>query len=130
MIKHGELEYVLCDTCELGMYEPKSGNPDEIVVLSFRVSEEECLKDMCFFIEYIPLKNYIGAAHSTFPDADDYYSVFVELAISDNTFEDAMKVVYQVYKNLGNHSRVNINIYPKGQHTFKLDDLKKLYEEE
>lgn len=124
MIKYGELEYVLHDTCEFGMYEPKTGTPEEMVVLSFRVREEETLKDMCFFIEYIPLTTFISASHSTFPDDDGYCSVFVELTASEKTFDEALKVAYQVYNNLAASEKLKITVYPNTTHEFDISDLR------
>lgn len=124
MIKYGDLEYVIHDTCEFGMYEPKTGSSDEMVVLSFRVREEDCLKEMCFFIEYIPLTTFISASHSTFPDDEGYYSVFVELSADEKTFDEALKVAYQVYNNLAASETLRITVYPNTTHEFKISDLR------
>ena len=34
MLHYGELEDVLDNYCELGMYDPKSGTDDEIIVMN------------------------------------------------------------------------------------------------
>lgn len=120
MIKHGDLKYVLHNTCEIGMYDPKSGTSKEVIVLSFRIKEEDALKDTCFFIEYIPCSNYISSTHSTFPDDDGYYTVFVELENNEKTFDQIIKIIKQVYKNLADHENCTIVTYPNKEHVLEI----------
>lgn len=96
MFKNKELEYVLTPTVEVGMFEPKSGTSAEMVVVSMAVREEQCLPDIKTFINYMPLKGLVDATTTDYTNEDGEYSIFIELFLDENTWDDILRLVYEM----------------------------------
>lgn len=123
MIRYGELQYISKNTVEVGMFNPKSGTDDEVLVINFFVKEEEVLKSVSSFIEYMTLKTYITTSYSSYIDDDGFYMIFVELEKNENTYKDFLTLVKQ-FSNLTLFEEWNVYVYKKQPYKITLEEIR------
>lgn len=123
MIRYGELQYISKNTVEVGMFNPKSGTDNEVLVINFFVKEEDVLKSVSSFIEYMTLKTYITTSYSTYIDDDGYYMIFVELEKNENTYKDFLTLVKQ-FSNLTLFEEWNVHVYKKQPYKITLEEIR------
>lgn len=122
MIRYGELRYISKNVVEVGMFNPKSGSDNDILVVNFFVKEESVLNSISTFIEYMTLNTYIATSHSNYIDDDGFYMIFIELEKNKNTYNDFLKLVKQM-SNLTLYTNWDINVYKKKPHNIKVDKI-------
>ena len=122
MIKNKELEYVLKPSIEIGMFEPKSGTSKEIVVVNMAVREEACLKDIRTFISYMPLKGLVDVTTSDYSNEDGEYTIFVELFLDKGTWNDIMRLVYEM-GTVSGLKEWKMRVYKKHEKTVTIDQI-------
>lgn len=123
MIRYGELRYISKNVVEIGMFNPKSGDDKDVLVVNFFVKEEEALKKICTFIEYMTLQTYITTSTSTYIDDEGYYLIYVELEKNKNTYKDCLTLIKQ-FTNLTLFEEWNIHIYKKRPYKISVEDIK------
>lgn len=125
MIRYGELQYVSRPLAEVGMYNPKSGTDKDLVVVNFFSKEEDSLRKIEIFVEYMALKTYVSVSTSSYMDEDGYYTIFVELEKNEKTFSDILSLIKQ-FSNLTLYEEWNVHIYKKQKKKIKLEDIKRV----
>lgn len=126
MFKHKELEYVLLPYLEIGMYEPKSGTSNEVVVVNFYVKEEEVLDDLKTFIDYMPLKKIVDVTTSDYSDSEGRYSVYIELFLDGNVWEEIMRIVLELGMVSGLENW-KVKLYKKESKDIKISDVTDMF---
>lgn len=124
MIRHGELVYITKPLIEIGMYNPKSGSDDDVIVVNFFVKEENVLSGIQDYIEYIPLKNFISVSTSNYVDEDGFYLVYIEIEKTESLFDDFVFIVKEL-SNLTSFDEWTIHVYKKQARKIKVSELVK-----
>jgi hypothetical protein len=96
-LNSGDLVNMVDEIFEIDSYKSKMGSDQDIVVLSFTVSEEAPAKDLVNFIE----KGYsfvLDAATSGGEQDDGMYRVFVEIERDNNIAEQIMELMDGIQK--------------------------------
>lgn len=127
MIKFGELEHVLDNYCEVGMYNPKSGTGDEVVVVNLFFTEEDAAKDLKIFLDYMPL-DIIDVTADGILDGQ-YYKIFIELENNKDLFKNVARILRDC-SGLGNIEEWIVKAYRSEERTIKVEDLEKLFEKD
>jgi len=78
-------------------FEPKSGQPDNIVVIGFYAEDQEPANDLASFIER-GSHNILDTAVSPAPDEEGRYLIFVEMNRDENMFETTKKILKDLEK--------------------------------
>lgn len=123
MIRYGDLEYVSKPLVEIGMYNPKSGTDDDIVVVNFFSKEEGSLRNIETFIEYMALNTYVGVSSSSYMDEDGFYTIFVELEKNKHTFEDILVLIKQ-FTNLTLYEEWDVHVYKQHPKKVTIEAIK------
>lgn len=123
MLHYGELEDVLDNYCELGMYDPKSGSDEEIIVLNLFYSEESAGRDLKQFIEYMPVELVDVSVRDNLHE--DYYKLFIEIEKNSKLFETVCRVLRDC-AGLGNIEEWRIKLYRKDETTISVEDMEKV----
>lgn len=127
MIKYGELEHVLDNYCEVGMYNPKSGTDDEIVVINLFFTEEEAAKDLKIFLDYLPVEIVDVTIDSVLDDR--HYKIFIEVENNRELFTNLARILRDC-AGLANIEEWIIKTYRSEERTVKVEELEKLFEED
>ncbi|ASV44088.1 hypothetical protein PBI_SCTP2_73 [Salicola phage SCTP-2] len=126
MLRYEDLEYILRPYIEIGMYYPKSGNTDDITVVNFYISERNALEDIITFINYMPLKTLIDVSHSNYINNNFEYVIFVELTNSSNTFDDILRLCYELMST-SNLEEWDLKVYGKHSKTYNKEQLENYF---
>lgn len=123
MLHFGELEDVLSNYCELGMYDPKSGTDEEILVMNLFFSEDEAGRDIKQFIEYMPF----DIVDVTVQDNmyDNQYRIFIELEKTSGLFETICQILRDC-AGLANIEEWKVKVYRKEEKTITVEGLDKM----
>ena len=123
MLHYGELEDVLDNYCEIGMYDPKSGTDDEIVVINLFFTEEDAGRDLKQFIEYMPINIVDVTVQNTM--YDEFYKIFIELEKDNELFKNVCRILRDC-AGLAEIDEWRIKVYRKEEHTISIDDIEKI----
>lgn len=126
MLHYGELVDVLSNYCEIGMYDPKSGSDDEIVVINLFYSEEEAGKDLKRFIEYMPMEIIDVTAQDHM--YDNQYKIFIELEKTKNIFENVCQLLRDC-AGLADIEEWEIKVYRKDVKKITVEEMEKVTKE-
>jgi hypothetical protein len=85
-LKEGDLKDVMLKTLSIDEFEPKTGSAKDVLVLGFRVTENEVGKDLYGFLNGAVVE-VRDIEVSPNPNEDGYYMVFVEMDRNDNVVE-------------------------------------------
>lgn len=96
MIKYGDLKYVLKPYLEIGMYDPKSGTSDEVLVVNFFVKDDEPIKDIITFFNYMSLDNFIDISTKNDINDEGYYIIFIEITNVKENIKDISRIIYDL----------------------------------
>lgn len=129
MLKHGDLKYVTKPLLEVGMFHPKSGTDKEVVVVSFYIDEREVLNDVVTFFNYTAVKNIIDVTYSKHIDEDGFYTVYIEMSISKNSFQDVMRILYDLMKS-SDLDEWEVKIYKKKPYTLNCETVEGFFTED
>lgn len=124
MIKYGDLEHVLDNYCEVGMYNPKSGTDDEIVVINLFFTEEEAAKDLKIFIDYMPI-DIVDVTVDGILDGQ-HYKIFIEIENNKELFKNVARILRDC-SGLGNIEEWIVKVYRSEERTIKVEDLDKIF---
>lgn len=123
MIRYGDLEHVLDNYCELGMYDPKSGTDSEIIVMNLFYSEEEAGRDLKQFIEYMPIDVVDVTIQNNMHE--DNYKIFIEIEKTSSLFEKVIRILRDC-AGLAEIEEWKVKVYRQEEKTIKVEDLEKL----
>lgn len=123
MLHYGELEDVLDNYCELGMYDPKSGTDDEIIVMNLFYSEEEAGRDLKQFIEYMPLNIIDVTVQNTM--YEEFYKIFIELEKDHDLFKNVCQILRDC-AGLAAIDEWKVKVYRKEEKTITIDSIEKI----
>lgn len=126
MFRHEDLEYVLRPYLEVGMFYPKSGEMENITVVNFYISERNILDDMVTFVNYMPLVNLIDVSYSNYINEDFEYLIYIELSNSDDTFDDIIRLCYELMAVSG-LDEWSIKVYKKEEKTYTYEQIKSYF---
>lgn len=122
MLHYGELKDVLDNYCEIGMYDPKSGSDDEIIVINLFYTEEEAGRDLKQFIEYMPIDLVDVTVQNNMHE--NYYKLFIELEKTNSLFTNVCQILRDC-AGLAEIEEWRIKVYRKEEKTINVDDLEK-----
>lgn len=123
MLHYGELEDVLMNYCELGMYDPKSGTDDEILVMNLFYTEEDAGRDIKQFIEYMSIELVDVSTQNNMHE--DNYKIFIELEKNSSLFKNVCTILRDC-AGLGNIEEWKIKVYRKDEKTISVEDMEKI----
>lgn len=127
MIKYGELEYVLDNYCEIGMYDPKSGTDEEIVVMNLFFTEEEAAKDIKIFLDYMPVEIVDVTVDSILDNRK--YKIFIELENNRQLFRNVSRILRDC-SGLANIEEWKVKVYKSNERTLPVESLEELFKKE
>ncbi len=93
--KH-DLDKLIVPIFGIDLYKPKTGDEEEVVVISFTIDNELGAKDLASFIDKSVIKDIVDAEPSPGPDPDGQYAVFVELVRNDKTPLTILKLLNDI----------------------------------
>jgi len=111
-LRPGDLENLVLPEITVDDFEPKSGSPENIVVVSFYVKDLEPANDLASFIER-GAHDIIDTEVSPAPDEDGNYVIFVEMNRDDSLMESFMKILQDV-KKIVKIDKWNVEFYQNG----------------
>ena len=124
-LNHGDLEGTISNYISIDEYKPKTGQPENIIVLAFFTYYEDAAKDLKSFIEF-GVYNIADVEYDLVPHETEKFNVFVEIPRD----EDALKTIFNVIQdveNLEEKSNWRFSIYmEKGIHELTPEKLKEL----
>lgn len=127
MIRYGELEFVLDNYCEVGMYNPKSGTDEEVVVVNLFFTEEEAARDIKVFLDYLPI-NIIDVTVDGVLD-EGKYKIFIEVENNKDLFDTILRLLRDC-SGLANITEWKIMVYQGKERTITVEELNSMFEEE
>lgn len=111
-LRPGDLENLVLPEITVDDFEPKSGSPENIVVVSFYAKDLEPANDLASFIER-GAHDILDTEVSPAPDEDGNYLVFVEMNRDDSLMESFMKILQDI-KKIVNIDNWNVEFYQNG----------------
>jgi hypothetical protein len=96
-LRPGDLEHLILPTVSVDEFEPKSGQPDNVVVVGFYAEDQEPANDLASFIER-GSHNILDTEVSPAPDEEGRYLVFVEMNRDESMFDTTTKILKDVEK--------------------------------
>jgi hypothetical protein len=93
-------------------FEPKSGSPENVVVVSFYVKDLDPAQDLASFIER-GAHNILDTEVSPSPDEEGNYLVFVEMH-RDETLTDSFMKILEDIKKIVSIDKWNVEFYKNG----------------
>ncbi len=127
MIRYGELEYVLDNYCEVGMYNPKSGTDEEVVVVNLFFTEEDAARDIKVFLDYLPIDIIDVTVDSVLEDGK--YKIFIEVENNKDLFETILRLLRDC-SGLANIEEWVIKVFKHKERTVTVKELNDMFEEE
>lgn len=123
MLHYGELEDVLDNYCEIGMYDPKSGTDDEIIVINLFYSEEEAGRDLKQFIEYMPINIIDVTVQNTMHE--EFYKIFIELEKDNDLFKNVCQLLRDC-AGLAEIEEWKVKVYRQDEKTITVESLEQI----
>jgi hypothetical protein len=111
-LRPGDLENLVLPEITVDDFEPKSGSPENIVVVSFYAKDLEPANDLASFIER-GAHDILDTEVSPAPDEDGNYLIFVEMNRDDSLMESFMKILQDI-KKIVNIDNWNVEFYQNG----------------
>jgi len=111
-LRPGDLENLVLPEITVDDFEPKSGSPENIVVVSFYAKDLEPANDLASFIER-GAHDILDTEVSPAPDEDGNYLIFVEMNRDDSLMESFMKILQDI-KKIVNIDSWNVEFYQNG----------------
>lgn len=111
-LRPGDLENLVLPEITVDDFEPKSGSPENIVVVSFYAKDLEPANDLASFIER-GAHDILDTEVSPAPDEDGNYLIFVEMNRDDSLMESFMKILKDI-KKIVNIDNWNVEFYQNG----------------
>ena len=108
-LRPGDLEHLILPTISVDEFEPKSGQPDNVVVVGFYAEDQEPANDLASFIER-GSHDILDTEVSPAPDEDGRYLIFVEMNRDKSMFDTTMKILEDINK-LVNVNEWNFGFY-------------------
>ena len=96
-MRPGDLEHLVHPYISVNDFEPKSGSPDNIVVVTFYTMDNEPAEDLASFIERGSHK-ILDTEVSPAPDDEGRYLVFVEMTKDNTMFDVTKKILNDISK--------------------------------
>lgn len=115
--KH-DLDDLIVPIFGIDLYKPKTGDEEEVVVLSFTIENELGAKDLASFIDKSVVKGILDAEPSPGPDPDGQYAVFVEIERNENPGLTILKILNDI-KHVVDITKWKFRSWP----TKRLEDL-------
>ena len=91
-----DLDDLIVPIFGIDLYKPKTGDEEEVVVLSFTIENELGAKDLASFIDKSVVKGILDAEPSPGPDPDGQYAVFVEIERNENPGLTILKILNDI----------------------------------
>jgi hypothetical protein len=111
-LRPGDLENLVLPEITVDDFEPKSGSPENIVVVSFYAKDLEPANDLASFIER-GAHDILDTEVSPAPDEEAHYLIFVEMNRDDSLMESIMKIIQDI-KKIVNIDNWNVEFYQNG----------------
>ena len=111
-LRPGDLEDLVLPEITVDDFEPKSGSPENVVVVSFYVKDLEPAQDLASFIER-GSHNILDTEVSPAPDEDGNYLVFVEMHRDETLTASFMKILEDI-KKVVSIDKWNVEFYKNG----------------
>jgi len=111
-LRPGDLEDLVLPEITVDDFEPKSGSPENVVVVSFYVKDLDPAQDLASFIER-GAHNILDTEVSPSPDEEGNYLVFVEMH-RDETLTDSFMKVLEDIKKVVSIDKWNVEFYKNG----------------
>lgn len=94
-LRENDLDDLVLPTITIDDFEPKSGDDDEVVVVTFRAKDDGPANDLASFIEK-GSHDILDTEVSPSVDEDGNYLIFVEIRRSDSLFDTVKGIVKDV----------------------------------
>ena len=111
-LRPGDLEDLVLPEITVDDFEPKSGSPENVVVVSFYVKDLDPAQDLASFIER-GAHNILDTEVSPSPDEEGNYLVFVEMH-RDETLTDSFIKILEDIKKVVSIDKWNVEFYKNG----------------
>jgi hypothetical protein len=111
-LRPGDLEDLVLPEITVDDFEPKSGSPENVVVVSFYVKDLDPAQDLASFIER-GAHNILDTEVSPSPDEEGNYLVFVEMH-RDETLTDSFMKILEDIKKVVSIDKWNVEFYKNG----------------
>ena len=111
-LRPGDLQDLVLPEITVDDFEPKSGSPENVVVVSFYVKDLEPAQDLASFIER-GSHNILDTEVSPAPDEDGNYLVFVEMHRDETLTASFMKILEDI-KKVVSIDKWNVEFYKNG----------------
>jgi hypothetical protein len=111
-LRPGDLEDLVLPEITVDDFEPKSGSPENVVVVSFYVKDLDPAQDLASFIER-GAHNILDTEVSPSPDEEGNYLVFVEMH-RDETLTDSFMKILEDIKKIVSIDKWNVEFYKNG----------------
>ena len=96
-LRSGDLEDLILPIVTVDDFEPKSGSPENIVVMTFYAKDLEPANDFATFIER-GVHKVLDTEVSPAPDDNGNYLIFIEMNRDETMFDVAKKILKDVDK--------------------------------
>ena len=96
-LRPGDLEHLILSNVSVDEFEPKSGQPDNVVVVGFYAEDQEPANDLASFIER-GSHDILDTEVSPAPDENGRYLIFVEMNRDESMFDNTVKILKDIGK--------------------------------
>jgi hypothetical protein len=96
-MRPGDLEHLILPDVSVDEFEPKSGQPDNVVVVGFYAEDQEPANDLASFIER-GSHDILDTEVSPAPDENGRYLIFVEMNRDESMFDNTVKILKDIGK--------------------------------
>ena len=96
-LRPGDLEHLILSNVSVDEFEPKSGQPDKVVVVGFYAEDQEPANDLASFIER-GSHDILDTEVSPAPDEEGRYLIFVEMNRDESMFDNTVKILKDIGK--------------------------------
>ena len=96
-LRPGDLEHLILSNVSVDEFEPKSGQPDNVVVVGFYAEDQEPANDLASFIER-GSHDILDTEVSPAPDEEGRYLIFVEMNRDESMFDNTTKILKDIGK--------------------------------
>ena len=96
-LRPGDLEHLILSNVSIDEFEPKSGQPDNVVVVGFYAEDQEPANDLASFIER-GSHDILDTEVSPAPDEEGRYLIFVEMNRDESMFDNTTKILKDIGK--------------------------------
>jgi hypothetical protein len=96
-LRPGDLEHLILPSVSVDEFEPKSGQPNNVVVVGFFAEDQEPANDLASFIER-GSHDILDTEVSPAPDENGRYLIFVEMTRDQSMFDRTIKILKDIEK--------------------------------